>query len=1035
MSRVFVAEETRFRRRVVIKLLSPELAAGLSAERFEREIALAAGLQQANIVPVISAGDVEGLPWYSMPYVDGESLRTRIGRGTVPIAEVIAILRDVVRALKYAHERGIVHRDIKPDNVLLSGDAAVVTDFGIAKAVSAARTSVGSAALTQMGMSIGTPAYMAPEQAAGDPDVDHRADLYSLGCMAFELLAGRPVFAERTPQRMLAAHMTEAPPRLAELRPDCPPGLASLVMGLLEKVPEKRPQSAAELLSALDAVTTSGSSASMPASLVGGHRRLLPMLAAYAVAFALVVLVTKAAIVVIGLPEWVVPGAIVVMALGLPAILWTAYVQRVTRHMVTATPTLTPGGTMMPSVPQGTMATMAVKMSPHVSWRRTIRGGYYAVGGFVLLVAAFMAMRTLGIGPARTLFAAGTLNSDDKLLVSGFTFSPASDSALAPILTEGVRNALGQSRVIRLLEPSDVAMVMGQMKRTGDIAANDTLAREVAQRAGATALVSGRVAHSANAYAVSLELRRATNGDVLASYQEIAGSPKELLEVVDALTHKLRGKMGESLRAVNRSVPLEQATTSSLEALRLYSEGTRANDVDGDYDRAIVLLRQAVAIDTTFALAWRKLSMAIGNGRYSRASSDSASAQAMKFADRLPDRERGLVLGRYYGLDARGPAGYETAYAADSNSWVAAQQLSQGYVTRRDYARALRFARRTVAIRHDPNTVAYLAMILAQTGDAAGAQALVDSVVRSGARLEGSSAFQLARVAAAYALGRIDSVRSIGESMRQSAVNRVRLDAITSLGKYARLRGHLTKALQLDGEVASLPAGMGRTPPLIDSLETAYTDLWFSNAKEKAVRRLDALLASPAYRQADARGLPDVRLAELYAMADEPSKAKAALVRAETATPARWRASSGSALRRLRGEIALAEKRYADAIREYRASDVEDDGRPTACESCSQFGLARVFDAAKQSDSAIVSFERYLAVPAAARWSGAREEDRRPAVEKRLGELYDAKGDRAKAIAHYTTFVDLWKNADPELQPAVDAVRRRLKEIAGREGK
>ena len=274
MSHVFVAEETRLGRKVVVKVLSTEIGAGLSAERFEREIRVAASLQQANIVPVLNAGDTNGVPYFTMPFVEGESLRARLrDRGPMSAAETVSVLRDVARALAYAHERGIVHRDIKPDNVLLSGRTAVVTDFGIAKAISAARTDNGSATITQLGTAIGTPAYISPEQAAGDPDVDHRADIYSFGCMAYEMLSGQAPFGNRTPQRLLAAHMSEAPRALGDVRADVPPSLAALVMRCLEKEPSARPQSAAEVLSAVDAMATSDPGRpAMPAVLLGGPK-------------------------------------------------------------------------------------------------------------------------------------------------------------------------------------------------------------------------------------------------------------------------------------------------------------------------------------------------------------------------------------------------------------------------------------------------------------------------------------------------------------------------------------------------------------------------------------------------------------------------------------------------------------------------------------------------------------------------------------------------------------------------------------------
>jgi serine/threonine-protein kinase len=257
MSRVFVATDVALGRPVVVKVISEELAAGVSTARFAREIRLAASLQQANIVPVLSAGESGELPYYTMPFVDGLSLRDRLTRvGTLSIGDVISTLRDVARALAYAHERGVVHRDIKPDNVLLSGDAAVVTDFGIAKAITAARTTAAAGTLTQAGISVGTPAYMAPEQATGDPDVDHRADIYSLGCVGYELLTGVPPFHGRPAHQLIVAHLSEKPPTVSAKRVDCPPSLARLVMQCLEKDPALRPQSAREILLTLESATT-----------------------------------------------------------------------------------------------------------------------------------------------------------------------------------------------------------------------------------------------------------------------------------------------------------------------------------------------------------------------------------------------------------------------------------------------------------------------------------------------------------------------------------------------------------------------------------------------------------------------------------------------------------------------------------------------------------------------------------------------------------------------------------------------------------
>ncbi|HUQ82409.1 MAG TPA: protein kinase [Gemmatimonadaceae bacterium] len=252
MSRVFVAEDTALGRAVVVKVLPPELASGVSIERFKREISLAARLQHPHVVPLLSAGETGGLPYFTMPFVEGESLRARLARGDeIPVKDAVHLLREVASALAYAHRKGVIHRDIKPENVLISGQHAMVTDFGVAKAISDA-TQTDLDGLTGVGVALGTPAYMAPEQVAGDPGADHRADIYAFGVIAYETLAGRAPFAGRTAQALMAAHVVETPEPIGSRRVGIPAGLAALVMRCLEKDPDNRPAHAEDILRDLD---------------------------------------------------------------------------------------------------------------------------------------------------------------------------------------------------------------------------------------------------------------------------------------------------------------------------------------------------------------------------------------------------------------------------------------------------------------------------------------------------------------------------------------------------------------------------------------------------------------------------------------------------------------------------------------------------------------------------------------------------------------------------------------------------------------
>jgi Tol biopolymer transport system component len=248
MATVWLAEDVRHHRRVAIKVLHPELSAVLGPERFLKEIELTAGLQHPHILPLFDSGEADGRLWYVMPYVEGETLRARLARERqLPVADAVRIAREVAEALDYAHRRGVIHRDVKPENILLHEGRALVADFGIALAV----RNAGGARVTETGLSLGTPQYMSPEQATAERELDARSDVYSLGCVLYEMLAGEPPHTGPTTQAIIAKIITDKPRPLTELREAVPAPLAVAVHTALAKLPADRFSSAAELAAAL----------------------------------------------------------------------------------------------------------------------------------------------------------------------------------------------------------------------------------------------------------------------------------------------------------------------------------------------------------------------------------------------------------------------------------------------------------------------------------------------------------------------------------------------------------------------------------------------------------------------------------------------------------------------------------------------------------------------------------------------------------------------------------------------------------------
>jgi tRNA A-37 threonylcarbamoyl transferase component Bud32/tetratricopeptide (TPR) repeat protein len=1003
MASVFVAEETALRRKVAIKVLAPELTAGVNIERFKREILVAARLQHPHIVPVLTAGESGGLPYYIMPFVEGESLRAHLARsGALPVSDVVSVLRDVARALAHAHERGIVHRDIKPDNVLLTSGVASVTDFGIAKALSASRAQALGDTLTQAGASVGTPLYMSPEQAAADPDTDHRTDIYSFGCLAYELLAGEAPFSATSPQRLLAAHLGEQPRPIVERRPDTPALLADLVMQCLAKDAGQRPQRAGDLVRVLDSLTSV-----VPPGVAGRPAGFLTALAVYAAAFVAVVVLARAATVGIGLPDWVVTGSAIVMALGLPVVLWNGFVRPASR----------------------------------VSWYRTARRGAYAMGLFSVMVAGFMGMRAAGIGPFGSLMAKGSFTERDLVLLTDFRTNGA-DSALGRAVSDIVREALSTSSALTMVSPAAVAATLGRMRRSSAAQLDLALAREVAQREGVKAIIDGEVTAVSGGYILALRLLPADSGNPLVTLSAAGDGPNGLITAADKVARDLRARIGESLRQVQGTPRLHQVTTASLAALRKYSEAIRINAMERDADRALPVAREAVAADSTFAMGWRLIAVVSVMASRPRAEIDSAFRMAFRYQDRLTERERLFMLQAYYD---QGP-GRDRATAIELGERALQLQVDEGitnnlgisYLSRREFARAESLFATSIRLGSSAGSIPYGNRVTALIG--LGRLSDAEAAIAEGMRRFPNLAnWPLARAGLLY-LRRGDGpeVHRLNDSLMTSPMAPVRNVAMVRMADDALLHGRVDEYLRfvLRGfgraghrvrRVESGPDTILTLAALNDSITLSWIDAEVLDSTSRAARRLDATLAGDAISAIGAGNRPYLGLVRGYATAGRPDRARAML--------AAWdNTVRDTTLRRdllpqrqvAEAWIALAERKYDEALRLFRRGDSLPDGPHNACTACLPIRAATTLDAAGQVDSAIVQYELYLSAPYAPR-SGSQFDGRwLPQVYWRLANLYEGKSDVRRAAEYYGKFIALWSEADPELQPRVAEARRRL---------
>jgi len=970
------------------------------------------------MVPLLTAGSAGDILYYVMPYIKGQSLRAKLDHeGELPLKEVIRILREVADALAFAHRHGVVHRDIKPDNVLLSDNHAVVTDFGVAKAVS--ESTGGASSLTSLGVALGTPAYMSPEQAAADPHVDHRADIYALGAMAYEMLTGQPPFTGATPQAVLASQVSEPPAPVDRHRTTIPVPLANVVMRCLEKRPADRWQTAAEMIPLLEtAATPSGGmtpTGTAPYQRVdtgaAGQAHPLRVAVLFLLAAVGVLALVYGAVMQFGLPIWVFWGGVALLAIGFPIMLITGHHER--RRVLAAATGMT------------TATHASVGIRRWFTWRMALLGGVLAFAGLGVVAAGYTLMRAMGIGPVGTVLASGALDARDPIIIAEFNNRTA-DSTLGRTATELLRIGLTQSQVVKVLQPTQVEAVLKRMQLDPSTTVDPPLAREMAEREGIKAYIAGEIVSVGNGYAISASLTSST-GDVLVARQANAADADHIVGAMDDLSSSLRERIGESLTTIRRSGPLDKVTTGSLQALRLYTQALKAEN-DGDPARAVDLLEQAVTIDTAFAMAYRKIGVILGNTGQQRDRMVEATTLAYRHRDRLSDLERYHATAMYHtrvtGKRDEAIAAYRTLLDAYPNDATALNNLGVAYSQLRQDDKALDLYRRALAL--DPTIATYHTNVIDTYRNMGMMDSAATNIDRLAKAFPGNPIVLFTRAGLALAQEEWDSVAALWIQLRDAQRGNLFWEGAAdwSLAGVADIRGKVAAADRHWASANSAALQRGRSENyLVNLAQQGMVDVVARRRPAAAARRLERGLKDHPLDSLAVRDRPYLSLVWFYAIAGRPADAAHYLSLFEASGQIDESRQAERWAHAARGAVSMARGDGAEALDEFRQFD-----EGSACRICALPSMARAYDMLGEADSAIAVYRRYTE----GGFRGLFVDNAALTVAyRRLGELYEDRGDTRAALESYGKFVDLWRDADPELQPQVTEIKQRMARLSG----
>jgi len=934
MGAVYLAErdDGAFEQRVAIKLIKRGMDTDQVLTRFRAERQILASLDHANIARLLDGGTTDdGLPYFAMEYIEGRPIDAFAEAAQLGVEDRLRLFLQVCEAVSYAHAQGVIHRDIKPLNTLVTAAGVPkLLDFGIAKVL---HDSPEEITATVTGLRLLTPDYASPEQVEGRR-ATASSDVYSLGVVLYELLTGRSPYRvnSRSPQEIVAAVSTAEPhrpstavtqPASRRLRGD----LDTIALTALRKEPARRYASVAAL-----------------ADDIRRHLEGRPILARADHA---------------------------TYRLG----------KLVRRH-------------------RAVLVTAAV-----------------AIVGAVLVTATLA--RSSGGSADASLLSNRALALRDRILVADFA-DLSGDTTLAAAVTEAFRTDLSQSPVIRVMTPRQVRTSLGRMQQSPDVALNDSLARELALREGVKAFVTGSLARVSGSYTISVQLVGAQEGEALAAVRETAADSTGLISAVDRASKTLRRRIGESLRDLERTPALEQATTASLPALRHYTEAQHLVR-QGKRTEAVEKFERAVGLDTAFAGAYLGLSMAYGSiGDVGR--SFLSGQRALEHQERLPFLERSFLIASqaYFRQD------YEVTIRAYTDvvdrypdNIPAINNLALAYRDSRRPAVAESLFRRAFAI---DTTVANLLFGLHSTltlqGKFAEAGATLDTIAKrfpdhpvylteaiqdAAAQQDWPRAEQLART----------QIKKVGSDTLQL------VDPHEALAQIAMARGRLSESERLwaiHRTLSRVSGVMGRH--LFGVLQRGFLTLRYRNDTARAVAQVDsALRVTPldSLLPGDRRYDEVVRF---YLAARRPGRT-GALLAAAVANDSIMHRTLASEREWTLGLQALVEGRTDLAIERLRVA-----AEKNSCASCVLPDLGRAYEAAGRAREAADAYQRYLTTP----WVWRYEPD---AVElgwtlQRLGQISEQSGDLNRARTSYRQLLELWKDADPALEPVLEAVRSRL---------